>query len=379
MPVNVPINAPQDPVEAAEARYIHIENVSKAFEEVWAVDDVSLSIRRGEIFALLGGSGCGKSTLLRMLAGFETLTSGDIFLDGEAIKHLPPHRRPVNMMFQNYALFPHMTVEQNIAFGLKQTDMHRQDIADKVVEMLHLVHMMPYARRKPHQLSGGQQQRVALARSLAKQPKMLLLDEPMGALDKKLRVQMQLEVVDIIEQAGVTCIMVTHDQEEAMTMASRIAVMNEGRILQVGTPDEIYEQPANRYTAEFIGSVNIIEGRLKASEPDHAIIESDAWEGDIYVGHGVTEFQDQDVAYAIRPEKVLMSKNSQALRNSWKARVDDIAYFGSHSIYLLELLESGFRLRVQLAHDERWANEAFTWDDIVTVGWSDDAGVVLTS
>src|SRR5690554_4727412 len=235
---------------------VRIDRVTKKFDETVAVDDVSLNIRRGEIFALLGGSGSGKSTLLRMLAGFERPTEGRIYLDGQDITDLPPYERPINMMFQSYALFPHMTVEQNIAFGLKQDKLPRAEIEARVAEMLKLVQMEAYARRKPHQLSGGQRQRVTLARSLAKRPKLLLLDEPMGALDKKLRTEMQLEVVRILEGVGVTCIMVTHDQEEAMTMADRVAIMSQGWIAQVGTPMDVYESPANRMVAEFVGTVN---------------------------------------------------------------------------------------------------------------------------
>ncbi len=240
---------------------LKIERVSKLFDDVRAVDDVSLDINQGEIFALLGGSGSGKSTLLRMLAGFEKPSEGRIYLDGVDITDMPPHERPINMMFQSYALFPHMSVEQNIAFGLKQDKLPKDEIAARVAEMLKLVHMEEYAKRKPAQLSGGQRQRVALARSLAKRPKLLLLDEPMGALDKKLRTQMQLEVVDILEAVGVTCVMVTHDQEEAMTMAERISIMNEGWIAQTGSPMDIYESPSSRMVAEFIGSVNLFEGR----------------------------------------------------------------------------------------------------------------------
>ena len=236
--------------------YVRIIDVRKEFDGFVAVDDVNLSIRKGEIFALLGGSGCGKSTLLRCLAGFERPTSGRIELDGQPMNGLAPYDRPINMMFQSYALFPHMTVEQNIAFGLKQDGLGKEAVARRVEEMLTIVQMGKFAKRKPHQLSGGQQQRVALARSLAKSPKLLLLDEPMGALDKKLRSQMQLELVNIIEKLGVTCVMVTHDQEEAMTMATRIALMDAGRIRQLGTPDEIYEQPTSRFAAEFIGSQN---------------------------------------------------------------------------------------------------------------------------
>ena len=241
---------------------VKIDRVTKKFDETIAVDDVSLEINKGEIFALLGGSGSGKSTLLRMLAGFERPTEGRIFLDGVDITDLPPYERPINMMFQSYALFPHMTVAQNIAFGLKQDKMSTAEIDARVGEMLKLVHMSQYAKRKPHQLSGGQRQRVALARSLAKRPKLLLLDEPMGALDKKLRSQMQLELVEIIERVGVTCVMVTHDQEEAMTMAQRIAIMHLGWIAQIGSPIDIYETPVSRLVCEFIGNVNLFDGEV---------------------------------------------------------------------------------------------------------------------
>jgi putrescine transport system ATP-binding protein len=239
-----------------------IQDVVKDFNGYKAVNHVSLDIAKGEIFALLGSSGCGKSTLLRMLAGFETPTSGRIVLNGQDLAGLPPYERPINMMFQSYALFPHLTVWENIAFGLKREGLPKEQIAQRVDAMLKLVQLGKFAQRKPHQLSGGQQQRVALARSLAKQPQLLLLDEPLGALDKKLREQTQIELVNIIEQVGVTCVMVTHDQEEAMTMASRIAVMSEGRFLQVGAPADIYETPATRFVADFIGNVNLMDGTL---------------------------------------------------------------------------------------------------------------------
>ena len=312
---NATAPAPTGAVSPAKAdmlgqdNYLRIESVRKDFDGFLAVDDVSLSIRRGEIFALLGASGCGKSTLLRMLAGFESVSTGRIELDGQDLARLPPYERPVNMMFQSYALFPHMTVADNIAFGLKQDGLRGAELKNRVEEMLNLVHMESMARRKPHQLSGGQQQRVALARSLAKSPKLLLLDEPMGALDKKLRSEMQLEVVNIIERLGVTCVMVTHDQEEAMTMAHRIAVMNAGRIMQVGAPDEIYEQPANRFTAEFIGSVNLIEGKIEEDEPDHVTIRSPVLADPIWVGHGQTGYEGMDVGFALRPEKITLHKD----------------------------------------------------------------------
>jgi putrescine transport system ATP-binding protein len=248
--LNDAIPRPQAKSQKVFTPLLEIRNLTKTFDGQNAVEDVSLTIYKGEIFALLGPSGCGKSTLLRMLAGFEQPTEGQIVLDGQDMSHVPPYQRPINMMFQSYALFPHMTVEQNIAFGLKQDKMPRAEIAERVAEMLALVHMQEYAKRKPHQLSGGQRQRVALARSLAKRPKLLLLDEPMGALDKKLRDRMQLEVTDILERVGVTCVMVTHDQEEAMTMAGRIAIMNRGKFVQIGEPEEIYEHPNSRLSCK---------------------------------------------------------------------------------------------------------------------------------
>lgn len=359
--------------------YLRIEAVRKEFDGFVAVDDVSLSIRKGEIFALLGASGCGKSTLLRCLAGFEKPTKGRIILDGQDIVALPPYERPINMMFQSYALFPHMTVEQNVAFGLKQDGMAKADIARRVGEMLTLVRMEKYAKRRPHQLSGGQQQRVALARSLAKSPKLLLLDEPMGALDKKLRSQMQLELVNIVERLGVTCVMVTHDQEEAMTMAHRIAIMDSGWIRQVGTPDEIYEQPNCRFTAEFIGSVNLIEGKIKDDEKDFITIASPALDCLAYVGHGVTGFEGQDVALALRPEKIHVDKAEPAQpHNKVRGTIEEIAYFGSHSVFHVRL-PGGTKILANMINSQRWASEKFTWNDSVWLSWGDQAGVVLTS
>ncbi len=359
--------------------YLRIDRVRKEFDGFVAVDDVSLDIRRGEIFALLGASGCGKSTLLRCLAGFERPTRGRIVLDGQDLVELPPYQRPINMMFQSYALFPHMTVEQNVAFGLKQDGMAKADIARRVAEMLALVQMEKYGKRRPHQLSGGQQQRVALARSLARSPKLLLLDEPMGALDKKLRSQMQLELVNIVERLGVTCVMVTHDQEEAMTMAHRIAVMDSGRIRQVGSPDEIYEQPNCRFTAGFIGSVNLIEGRIRDDEKDFVTIASPALESLVYVGHGVTGFEGQEVALALRPEKIQVDKDEPAqAHNKVRGLIEDIAYFGSHSVFHVRL-PGGSKLLANMANNQRWASERFTWNDTVWLSWGDNAGVVLTS
>ncbi len=359
--------------------YVRIDDLTKEYDGFRAVDDVSLTIKKGEIFALLGASGCGKSTLLRCLAGFEKPTYGKIELDDVNIVGQAPYDRPINMMFQSYALFPHMTVEQNIGFGLKMAGHSKDRIKARVDEMLSLVQMNKYAKRKPHQLSGGQQQRVALARSLALSPKLLLLDEPMGALDKKLRSQMQLELVNIIERLGVTCVMVTHDQEEAMTMATRIAIMDAGKIRQIGTPDEIYEQPASRFVAQFIGSVNLIEGTIEDDEKDHVTIRSDVLEQPIFVGHGVTGFEGQSVAYALRPEKIKIEKDEPAqTRNKAQGVIEDIAYFGTHSVYHVRL-KTGKKLLVHFMNAKRWASERFTWNDPVWLSWGDNAGVVLTS
>jgi putrescine transport system ATP-binding protein len=359
--------------------YLRIVDVRKEFDGFVAVEDTNLNIRKGEIFALLGGSGCGKSTLLRCLAGFERPTSGKIYLDGQLMNDLPPYERPINMMFQSYALFPHMTVAQNIAFGPKQDGMPKDKIEQRVAEMLKLVQMEKYAKRKPHQLSGGQQQRVALARSLAKGPKLLLLDEPMGALDKKLRSQMQLELVNIIEKSGVTCVMVTHDQEEAMTMATRIALMETGRIRQVATPDEIYESPTSRFAAEFIGSVNMIEGRIDEDKADYVTIRSPQLPNVIYVGHGISGYEGQEVAFAVRPEKVQISKEEPAQpHNKARGRIEDIAYFGSHSVFHVRL-PTGYKFMANFANQERWASEGMTWGDEVWVSWGENEGVVLTS
>ncbi|MFS2197100.1 ABC transporter ATP-binding protein [Pseudomonas sp. Pseusp3] len=358
---------------------LKIQGVSKKFDGVVAVDDVNLEIRRGEIFALLGGSGSGKSTLLRMLAGFERPTEGQILLEGESIADVPPYDRPINMMFQSYALFPHMTVEQNIAFGLKQDGKGKVEIGKIVKEMLKLVQMTSFAKRKPHQLSGGQRQRVALARSLAKRPKLLLLDEPMGALDKKLRTQMQLELVEIISRVGVTCVMVTHDQEEAMSMAQRIAIMNNGRIEQVGSPVDIYETPINRHVCEFIGSVNVFDGELVEDLEDRALISSPVLQQLIYIGHGIsTRAQSKSISYAIRPEKMLMTLERPDSDFNWTLGcVDEVAYLGGHTNYFVRV-ESGKKIQVQIPNSERHLKRP-TLRQQVYISWYDDAGVVLQS
>ncbi|RON11914.1 ABC transporter ATP-binding protein [Pseudomonas frederiksbergensis] len=358
---------------------VKIDRVTKKFDETIAVDDVSLEIKKGEIFALLGGSGSGKSTLLRMLAGFERPTEGRIYLDGVDITEMPPYERPINMMFQSYALFPHMTVAQNIAFGLKQDKLPAAEVDARVADMLKLVQMSEYAKRKPHQLSGGQRQRVALARSLAKRPKLLLLDEPMGALDKKLRSQMQLELVEIIERVGVTCVMVTHDQEEAMTMAERIAIMHLGWIAQIGSPIDIYETPTSRLVCEFIGNVNIFDGEVIDDAEGHATITCKDLDRQIYVGHGIsTSVQDKSVTYAIRPEKLLVTSTMPTCEYNWSSgKVHDIAYLGGHSVFYVEL-PSGKIVQSFVANAERRGQRP-TWGDQVYVYWEDDSGVVLRS
>lgn len=356
---------------------LQIEGVTKYFDETLAVDQVSLNIRQGEIFALLGGSGSGKSTLLRMLAGFEKPSSGRIILDGKDITDLPPYERPINMMFQSYALFPHMTVEQNIAFGLKQDKLPRAEVEQRVAEMLKLVKMEKFARRKPHQLSGGQRQRVALARSLAKRPKLLLLDEPMGALDKKLRTEMQLEVVDIIEKVGVTCVLVTHDQEEAMTMAERIAIMADGWIVQVGSPVDIYESPNSRMIAEFIGSVNLFEAEVTEDEADSCTLVSPSLDQPIFLDHGITTQAEARKGWvALRPEKTLVSREKPDAGYNWSSgTVHDIAYLGGHSVYYIKL-SSGQIVQATLVNSER-RGEHPTWDEPVFISWDAYSPVVL--
>ena len=362
--------------------YLQIKDVVKTYGENYAVDHIDLDIDRHEIFALLGSSGSGKSTLLRMLAGMETPDQGKIILDGQDITRLPPYDRPINMMFQSYALFPHMTVEQNIAFGLKQDKMPKDQIAERVEEMLRLVQMSKYAKRKPHQLSGGQQQRIALARALAKQPKLLLLDEPLGALDKNLRQQTQLELVDTLEKVGVTCIMVTHDQEEAMTMATRIAIMSEGQLQQVGTPREVYDFPNSRFTAEFIGETNIFEGHLVADEADHAEIDCPELAQNILIDHSVAGPEEQAMWVSIRPEDINMHKEKPANvgEHNWTiGTVKEVAYLGSFAIYHVQL-PSGRMVKSQVLSSYWYlANlEPPTWDETVYLSWPANQPVPLT-
>ncbi|MGA0000250.1 MAG: ABC transporter ATP-binding protein [Steroidobacteraceae bacterium] len=361
--------------------YIRIERVTKNFGDFTAVDDVSLDIYRGEIFCLLGASGCGKTTLLRMLAGFEEPTSGRISIDGADMSGIPPYRRPVNMMFQSYALFPHMTVEQNVAFGLKQDGLPKGEIRDRVAAMLELVKLTALGGRKPHQLSGGQRQRVALARSLVKQPKLLLLDEPLGALDRKLREHTQFELVNIQEKLGVTFVVVTHDQEEAMTLASRIGVMDHGEIIQVGTPSDIYEYPTSKFVADFVGSVNLFEGHLVEDEPDHVRVECPELGGCFYVDHGVSAPPEATVWVALRPEKVFISRESPGPGgdNQVSGVIKEIAYLGDLSVYLVQL-PTGRMLRVTRPNVRRQdaAFDRLTWDENVWLSWEASSPVVVT-
>ena len=359
--------------------YVRIENVTKRFGDFTAVDAVSLSIYKAEVFCLLGGSGCGKSTLLRMLAGFEPLTAGRIMIDNVDMAGIPPYERPVNMMFQSYALFPHMTVEKNVAFGLRQDRLPGAEINKRVNDMLELVKLGAFAKRKPHQLSGGQRQRVALARSLVKRPKVLLLDEPLGALDKKLREETQFELINIQEELGVTFMVVTHDQEEAMTLSSRIGVMNDGEIVQTGTPTEIYEFPNSRFVADFIGSVNVFEGRVVEDEADHVRIESEEAGCDLYIDHGVSTTSGAHVWVAVRPEKIsIATEKPDQDENCAAGVVDEIAYMGGLSIYHV-ILETGKKIRVTQPNLLRTSTDRITWEDQVYLTWHPSSGVVLTS
>lgn len=356
-----------------EEPFVRIKGITKMFGELAAVDDVSLDIYRGELFCLLGGSGCGKSTLLRMLAGFETSTHGSVEIDGQDMTGVAANLRPTNMMFQSYALFPHMSVEKNIAYGLLREGVSKGEAMQRTADMLSLVKLDGFARRKPHQLSGGQQQRVALARSLIKQPKLLLLDEPLGALDKKLREETQFELIRIQEDLGVTFIVVTHDQEEAMTLSTRIGVMGEGKIVQIGEPREIYEAPNSKYVADFIGSVNIFDGEVDAAAPD--LMRVNTTEGPIICEPLAGLTAKQKVHIAVRPERIQLSRTPIEAANTLKGMVSEVAYMGNLSVYRV-LLGNGQVLKVTAAnglHDEN----PITWDETVHIGWSAAASKVL--
>ncbi len=363
---------PSDPDE-----FVRVSGLVKIYGDTVAVKSVDLSVQRNELFALLGSSGCGKSTLLRMLAGFEVATSGRIYLDGEDITDLPPYRRPVNMMFQSYALFPHMTVEANVAFGLKQEGIPKNEIHERVFEALDLVQMAGFSRRKPQQLSGGQQQRVALARSLIKRPKLLLLDEPMSALDKQIRQKTQIELVKILEQVGVTCIIVTHDQEEAMTMANRLAVMTEGQIVQCGTPHDVYAFPNSRFVAGFIGSTNFFSGTIIVDESDHVLIESAELMRPLYVSHGVSEPLGMQVHVSVRPEQMRVLRQQPAEQFNWgHGMVSHVAWLGSYALYQIRL-DSGLVVSASVPGMVQARTDAPGIDEEVFVSWADDSATVL--
>ncbi|MGV1790546.1 polyamine ABC transporter ATP-binding protein [Rhizobium lusitanum] len=357
--------------------YISFKNVTKKFGDFTAVDDLSLNIYNREFFALLGASGCGKSTLLRMLAGFEQPTTGEIVLDGQDLAGTPPYRRPVNMMFQSYALFPHMSVEKNIAFGLRQDGMAKNEIADRVTQMLKLVKLEQFARRKPNQLSGGQRQRVALARSIAKRPKVLLLDEPLGALDKKLREETQFELMDLQQSLGLTFVVVTHDQEEAMTMADRIAVMSHGKVVQVATPAEIYEAPNCRFVADFIGDVNILDGNVTSAQS--GIVEISVDSGfTVRTASGDAPSEGSRASLAIRPEKLRVTPRppANASLNAAEGEIWDIAYLGDMTVFHVKL-KSGQVVKASSLNAVRAVEEPFTYDQNVWVSFDENAGVLL--
>lgn len=359
--------------------FLRIENVTKKFGEFTAVDNVSLDIFENELFCLLGGSGSGKSTLLRMLAGFEEPTSGRILIDGVDMAGIEPWKRPVNMMFQSYALFPHLNVFENVAFGLKREGLPRSEVKERVMHMLELVQLGHLAKRKPNQLSGGQRQRVALARSLVKRPKLLLLDEPLGALDKKLREETQFELMNIQEELGVTFVVVTHDQEEAMTLATRIGVMNNGVVVQTDEPHDVYEYPSSKFVAEFIGSVNMFEGRVMEDEIDSVTIASKEAGCQLFVNHGINCSPDQKVHVAVRPEKITISgEKPQQTVNCAYGYVEDYAYMGNMSIYKVRLY-SGKEVRVTQPNANRKSTERFTWDQEVYLSWDEESCVVLTA
>ncbi|MCY4467770.1 MAG: ABC transporter ATP-binding protein [Thiotrichales bacterium] len=364
-------------LEPGAEPFVRIRGVTKKFGDFAAVDNVDLDIYKGELFCLLGGSGCGKSTLLRMLAGFETPTSGSISIDGVDMSTVPAYERPTNMMFQSYALFPHMTVEKNVGYGLRQARIPKPEIAERVDDILRLVQLQDFRKRKPQQLSGGQKQRVALARALVKRPKLLLLDEPLGALDKRLREQTQFELMNIQEQVGITFIVVTHDQEEAMTLSTRIAVMDAGVFRQIGTPTEIYEFPDSRFVADFIGSTNMLEGRVTETGPDHVDVDTDV--GPIHIDQGMPVGDGARVWIALRPEKIRLAKTGDGALGSVQVKgiVEEMGYFGDMSVYKVRVGGSLLEVCAPNRIRPRDRQHAIQWEDEVVLSWDDSSPVLL--
>ena len=359
--------------------FIKIRNVTKNFGEFTAVDNIDLDIYKGELFSLLGGSGCGKTTILRMLAGFEPPSSGTIYIDGVDMTDVPPYARPINMMFQSYALFPHMTVEQNVAYGLKRDKIPKDEITRRVDEILSMVELSDFIKRKPHQLSGGQRQRVALARALVKRPKVLLLDEPLGALDKRLREQTQFELINIQDQLGVTFVVVTHDQEEAMTLSTRMAMMDAGKFQQIGTPTEVYEYPESRLVANFIGSANMFEGRVSQSGPDHVVVTSKELGVEFNAEHTNSIMEGTKVWIAVRPEKITLSKTPlDVTTNQLKGVVVDIGYHGKTSTYRIRISNDHI-IEVSVPSQKRpkGDRQSIDWDEEIYMNWDQSNAVVL--
>jgi len=361
---------------------IQIRNVTKRFGALAAVDNVSLDIQRGEFFVMLGPSGCGKTTLLRMIAGFELPTEGQILIDGQDMAGVPPNKRPVNMVFQSYAVFPHMTVLDNVGYGLKIAGVGAAERRERVAEVLSLVKLDGLDARMPDQLSGGQRQRVALARSLVMRPKVLLLDEPLSALDAKLRAQMQFELADLQDRVGITFVTVTHDQDEALSMACRIAVINKGEVAQLAAPSDLYEHPANRFVADFVGAVNIFEGQLTIDEPERAVVDCPEI-GRVYLNHGVTGPHEATVWVAIRPEKMHLTRageaqaaESPAGHNIADGEIIGMSYLGDSTLYEIKLT-SGRALRVRRTNLSRFDQEDFSWGDRVSLHWHPSSPVVL--